>query len=330
MKNGKALYKIKAEIIHSNQNIKFELQIKSLINHLWGEVEHSSFYKGYNYTLSFDYHKKLMGNLYKHLEAVDKQLEFLSNHFETKEGKENKETKEIICKLLSFKFSKLLNDELNIVIDLREIFEVVIDCLIRLDGEKETLKKVSNFSPPIEFKEFTYTELNDESEIDKVVLSKKEDIFWKIFISLLSTVSKEKFRNSFSCLLDKLIPYKQIEVDHEIYDTEIQEYFKENVEKALIASFCSFKKISYLSITSVNLIRKVVESYYDVFSEEIGDLILEEEIDQSIKEESAKILKDSILYILDKKFKPSLENANLTPENIERLYEEIEKIREEG
>ena len=36
--------------------VRIELQIKSLTNYFWGEIEHSLFYKNYDYTISNDFY----------------------------------------------------------------------------------------------------------------------------------------------------------------------------------------------------------------------------------------------------------------------------------
>ncbi|MDZ5010960.1 (p)ppGpp synthetase, partial [Clostridium perfringens] len=44
-KNGFGIYRIDGLYQHNNRSIKFELQIKSLVNIFWGEIEHKVIYK---------------------------------------------------------------------------------------------------------------------------------------------------------------------------------------------------------------------------------------------------------------------------------------------
>ena len=50
-KNGFEIYKIDGEYTFLNRKIKFELQIKSLVNVFWSEIEHKIIYKNSTYLL---------------------------------------------------------------------------------------------------------------------------------------------------------------------------------------------------------------------------------------------------------------------------------------
>ena len=51
-KNGFGIYKIDGKYIREDRIIRFELQIKSLVNVFWGEAEHKVLYKNYKYLLT--------------------------------------------------------------------------------------------------------------------------------------------------------------------------------------------------------------------------------------------------------------------------------------
>ncbi|MTM40079.1 (p)ppGpp synthetase, partial [Turicibacter sanguinis] len=50
-KNGFKIYRIDGIITDTNTDLPFELQIKSLVNTFWGEIEHKIIYKNYSYLL---------------------------------------------------------------------------------------------------------------------------------------------------------------------------------------------------------------------------------------------------------------------------------------
>ena len=58
---------------------KFELQIKSILHHLWGEVDHKTVYKDDSYDSRLKLKKKIEKESHYILQAVDKNLEFLYN-----------------------------------------------------------------------------------------------------------------------------------------------------------------------------------------------------------------------------------------------------------
>src|SRR5690606_13237082 len=79
-KNGFGIYKIDGKYIREDRIIRFELQIKSLVNVFWGEAEHKVLYKNYKYLLTEDLFRDIMYTLKENLIMVDKQLMILYNH----------------------------------------------------------------------------------------------------------------------------------------------------------------------------------------------------------------------------------------------------------
>ena len=98
-KNGKEIYRIDALYKENNTEFKVEIQIKSSINSLWGEIDHKLFYKNYEYLLSQDFYSGLMKLIYDNLDSVEKQLELLKDHMENT-GDELDESKEILARIL--------------------------------------------------------------------------------------------------------------------------------------------------------------------------------------------------------------------------------------
>lgn len=73
--NGHTIYKLKGEYHEPNKNIFcFEIQIKSIIHNMWGEVEHETIYKNKYYNSEIFPRKKLLNSVFTILEAADNQL----------------------------------------------------------------------------------------------------------------------------------------------------------------------------------------------------------------------------------------------------------------
>ena len=72
--NGHTIYKIDGCY---NNSCNFEIQIKSLVNNFWGEVEHKTIYKGRAYDCNNDSREILTEDAYKILTATDSQLNSL-------------------------------------------------------------------------------------------------------------------------------------------------------------------------------------------------------------------------------------------------------------
>lgn len=82
-KNGLDIYKLKCEYTSSaSKKYLFELQIKCLIDNLWGEVDHEIAYKAKQYDYQLDSKSNLLKQVYKSLEASDAQLfEFYNSSY---------------------------------------------------------------------------------------------------------------------------------------------------------------------------------------------------------------------------------------------------------
>lgn len=80
--NGHTIYKFTAKY---DGRINFEIQIKSVMHNVWGEVEHQNVYKNRNYDGFVDSKKNISEVIYDILKASDKQLVSLYRVEETDE-----------------------------------------------------------------------------------------------------------------------------------------------------------------------------------------------------------------------------------------------------
>ncbi|WP_294666040.1 hypothetical protein [uncultured Fusobacterium sp.] len=139
MKNGKEIYKLKCEYIKikSNQVFKFELQLKSKIDSIWGDMEHLFFYKNYDFYYDKEKNKKFMNNIGKLLEETEHLIEIIRNSNE-----ENK----IDIEALSFKIkiSELLSEKLSVHFKSDFILQENLDLFYEMFSfEKENIDKLS-------------------------------------------------------------------------------------------------------------------------------------------------------------------------------------------
>lgn len=81
-KSGKPIYKIVCEIKNKGKSYLFEVQIKSLVHTLWGEVEHEIAYKAKQYTYNYRTRNKILEQNLEALSTCDRQLLcFLSEEY---------------------------------------------------------------------------------------------------------------------------------------------------------------------------------------------------------------------------------------------------------
>ncbi|HEX3026916.1 MAG TPA: hypothetical protein VHR42_06785, partial [Clostridia bacterium] len=78
-KNGYELYKLDCRYADENGEILFELQIKSLVNSFWCEVEHNIVYKNNHYISSDDYVNQMLSAVRINLAGLDRILQLISD-----------------------------------------------------------------------------------------------------------------------------------------------------------------------------------------------------------------------------------------------------------
>jgi len=76
-KNGFNIYRIDGSVVYAGECYNFELQIKSLVNTFWSEIEHKLIYKNIKYSQSDNLLKELLNSIHESLTGVDHQLNLI-------------------------------------------------------------------------------------------------------------------------------------------------------------------------------------------------------------------------------------------------------------
>jgi len=134
-KNGFRIYKIDGRYTRKEMVIKFELQIKSLVNVFWGEAEHKVLYKNYKYLLSESLFRDIMYSLKENLHMVDKQLMILYNHLkeldEADIDKRKEQLETILSKIIYDIYSDKTKEEFGIVLDYRKSCDILVSYVLK-------------------------------------------------------------------------------------------------------------------------------------------------------------------------------------------------------
>lgn len=86
-KNGLSIYKIVCQFKASTGLVyKFELQLKSLIHTLWGEVDHEITYKAKLYDYDYKSKQELLNCIFNSLKSANNQLNEIANYSYTEEN----------------------------------------------------------------------------------------------------------------------------------------------------------------------------------------------------------------------------------------------------
>lgn len=211
-KNGHEIYKITCKYKKHDKKFSFEVQVKSLLNDVWGEVEHSTIYKSRVYDSRKNLKTDMMEGLYHILSGADTQLNRLYSF-----GVELKEIKREL--FFKYTFSELQNGEMILGEDYTNFFKLINyikdseGCLDRYLGKKlltETYEK---------------EKINIES-CEQIENYKKEidDFKWKKFCAIVKLLYEFKDED---ILLGHLI--KQMR--DKAYDPDDLEYLSEDEKR---------------------------------------------------------------------------------------------------
>ncbi len=148
-KNGFEIFKIDGKYCKDDLCINFELQIKSLVNVFWGEIDHRILYKNFSYVLTEDFFRDIMSSIKDNLSMIDRQLMLVYNHLNGMDTS-NSLTKKVQLQSL---LSKIIHDiyivkirqELGFVVDFKKSTDVIVNYIFMKGGPEESDNYSSNF-----------------------------------------------------------------------------------------------------------------------------------------------------------------------------------------
>lgn len=150
-KNGFEIYKIDGKYLDREKDIEinFELQIKSMVNVFWSEIDHRILYKNYNYVLTEDFYRDIMGSIKDSLSMIDRQLKVVFDHLNDLDSKEVKnekaQFKSMLSKIIHDVYIGKIRDELGFVISFKRSTDVIVDYIFMKEYEENSLKYSKNF-----------------------------------------------------------------------------------------------------------------------------------------------------------------------------------------
>ena len=196
--NGKPIYRIDGKWIEEDQQFGVEIQIKSSVHGMWGEIEHKLFYKNYDYVVEQSFFSEMMQLLYENLYSVEKQVGLVKQHLENRNNS-LEEHQEMLSRILYNKFSEGTKELVyGCVVDFRPIYRLVAEMYLDdpnnvLGNLKRAIDLVEDSSVvdnKLQIKTITSGELSRYGKriqkIMKIVNSKilEEEYHWKHILDL--------------------------------------------------------------------------------------------------------------------------------------------------
>ncbi len=130
-KNGFNIYRIDGSITYAGENYNFELQIKSLVNSFWSEIEHKLIYKNIRYNQSDNLMKELLNSIHESLTGVDHQLNLIFDRF-TDNAIENQraQLESMLSLALNEMFTAIIRSQTGISVSISDYSEAVVAYLL--------------------------------------------------------------------------------------------------------------------------------------------------------------------------------------------------------
>ena len=320
-KNGLDIFRMDAFYQEPGKKlVKMEIQIKSLTNYFWGELEHKLFYKNYNYTISNGFFEGLMMNIHKELLNIDSELTMLQSHLAKDVNAECLEFHQIAALMISKNYEPEIQKILDCKIDLREVYSIIVDLYFGLSTNEKinrerlytlmgALKKPSKIQERIEevstetYQPSEITDKNKEfaSVIDEAIHS--GDIFWVFFYVIYEDLCHIQ-ADTYSIVLNRLVDQiRSLYSDVSLTVDSLLGYEKIDINAMIDKVMCKImkatKKISFLSMEyQLPCIKKALCNELAVIEKCVNHANKEyEDIDEEMFNANTTVMTD-ILYVV--------------------------------
>ena len=284
-KNGFEIYRIDGVYFFEDIKINFELQIKSLVNIFWGEIEHKVTYKNYNYLLGDKFFKDMLASIKRNLTMIDNQLLIMYNQFNNMNSIDQQARKNqfegVMSKIIYEIYSNRVRDSLGFIVDFRRSCDVVMEYIFSTnkvedieDYSKTLIKTLNRFNSisknHIDFNE----EINFEREIrfkgefselvGKTILkSINTDFQWNLFFKILFDIevgnNAEDFESFIEFLRNKFLGINAFNYLYGKYDEEQCNYIVQCFVEQLSYCLVQINSIDFIHKSSMERINEILE-----------------------------------------------------------------------
>ncbi|NLY09841.1 MAG: (p)ppGpp synthetase, partial [Tissierellia bacterium] len=300
-KNGFEIYKIDGRYRSEKATYNFELQIKSMVNIFWGEIDHRVLYKNFNYMLAEDFFRDIMVSIKDNLIMIDRQLMLVFDQLNALDASDgtsgSNQLTGLISKIIHDIYISKVREEVGFVVDFKKSTDVIVDYLFLRDRVKgdsnlgnnflrlynrltEIRARDLNFSEDISFKRKLSFHDNYTRQIGYKILSViNKDFRWNLFFRTIFDIENKDpaadfedfvifLRYKFSqpligILDDKPMTEQQKRIVLELLLQLIIERFSIDID----LDFISEPSLSKLHANIINLFRGI-ESYSEWIMEE--------------------------------------------------------------
>lgn len=222
-KNGNELFKMDCFYMIDGQKVNFELQIKSLVNSFWCEVEHNIVYKNNYYLPNDDYINEMMDSVRMNLLGLDKILSLINSRIDALNSytvmKDLELNESLATQLISDLLNKKMYASLGFTVDVKVVRNLLTVFLMKkvkkLEKEKAFYRYLNKFrnllNQEISFsneiildKPYTTESMFKQILGDNLITVMNHDFEWHAFFIMLFHIDGGNKTDSLDSFLNEL------------------------------------------------------------------------------------------------------------------------------
>ena len=254
-KNGFEIYKIDCKYSKDGVVVNFELQIKSMVNVFWGDIDHRVLYKNFNYMLTEDFFRDIMSSIKDNLTMIDRQLMLIYNHLSSMDASstpaKRAQMKGLLSKIIHDIYIVKVRNEVGFVLDFKKSTDVIVNFVFMRveDGNgsySENFLRVMNrlndigrsdidFNNYIEFeREIGYNDQFSRKFGNRILQVINKDFRWNLFFKIISEIEEGTNTEDFEGFMHYLrYRYREV-VQRSMEGMKLQDSERSDIEDCLL------------------------------------------------------------------------------------------------
>lgn len=317
-KNGFEIYRIDGLFLYGDKKISFEIQIKSMVNIFWSDIEHNVIYKNNAYLMMDKFLSDVFASIKTNLTMIDNQLLSVYKTFSSTTTKDKaskqKSMEKFLAKIAYDTFSEKMEDDIGFIIDFKKPCETIINYSFNKNQEGLDIKEDTTIQALIRLNEISKKDIDFDSKIrfgktpefedefcerlGNFIMSKLNcEFIWNLFFRILFEVeplnNKKDFENFILFIKEKVIPIR--------YQAKLELNFKTKAKYILHDIYMQVAD-TLIEIDSIEIVyEENLDSINNIIKRIINDIC--KNID-SYKEYQSK--KDKYMELINKKITDSI------------------------
>ncbi|HKL41216.1 MAG TPA: RelA/SpoT domain-containing protein [Clostridia bacterium] len=289
--NGFKIYKIDGFYYLDNLKMNFELQIKSLVNVFWSEIEHEIIYKNNDYNIWDNFFEEILGSIKQNLSMIDKQLKILDDHF-NKIGTKDLGTRQLtlektLSQMIYTMFSNKMKKSMGFVVNFNKSCDSIVKYLFRSQGADNLNKYQKTFSKtfstlnelentPIDFKKKlvierkpifvgSFTKVIGERILEKIVCEFDWVVFFRILFEIETGNNVEDFETYLEFLKYRFSTTKELTKISEVYGNEFKNELTDSILMKISEAFLNVDRLEFLYDSNLEKINSIISDLINIF-----------------------------------------------------------------